>query len=293
MQEASERSISGFLREVYDQWSRDNAMSQGAALAYYTFFSMAPLLVLAIAIAGLAFGRAAAEGQIVQQIESVMGADGARTIQAMIARASTPAAGLTATAVSLATMLLGASGVFGQLQASLNHIWGVAEVASGGALGWLRKRVASFGMVMVIGFLLLVSLVLSAALTGARDFLGERFPVLTRVLPLVDFLIPFIVITVMFAMIYKLLPATKLRWSDVWLGAAFTALLFSVGKLGIAIYLGRAGVTSVYGAAGSLVLVLLWIYYSSQILLLGAEFTEVYSRRYGSRPGERPKLPQH
>ncbi len=286
---ADDRSIAGFLREVFAQWSGDNAMSQGAALAYYTFFSMAPLLVLAIAIAGLVFGRAAAEGQIVQQIEAVMGADGARTIQGMIARASTPAAGLTATAISLVTMLLGASGVFGQLQSSLDHIWGVAAQSSGGVLGWLRRRLASFGMILVIGFLLLVSLVLSAGLSGARGLLGERLPILTGVAPLLDFLIPFAVITVMFAMIYKLLPAARLRWSDVWLGAAATALLFSIGKTGIGIYLGRAGVTSVYGAAGSLVLVLLWIYYSAQILLLGAEFTEVYSRRYGSRPGERPR----
>ncbi len=289
MADASDRSISAFLREVYDQWSRDNAMSQGAALAYYTFFSMAPLLVLAIAIAGLAFGRAAAEGQIVQQIETAMGADGARTIQAMIARASTPAAGLTATAISLVTMLLGASGVFGQLQASLDHIWGVAERTGGGLLGWLRRRLASFGMVLVIGFLLLVSLVLSAGLSGARERLGEYLPASASLLPLVDFLIPFAVITLMFAMIYKLLPSAKLRWGDVWLGAAVTSLLFSVGKTGIGVYLGRAGVTSVYGAAGSLVLVLMWIYYSAQILLLGAEFTEVYSRRYGSRLGERAK----
>jgi membrane protein len=180
-------------------------------------------------------------------------------------------------------MLLGASGVFGQLQASLNLIWGVKGTSAGGVLGYLQRRAISFGMILVIGFLLLVSLALSAALQGVRELIVEQIPALAGSLGMLDFSIPFVVIALLFALIYKFLPDVRLRWGDVWLGALVTALLFSVGKLGIGIYLGRAGVTSVYGAAGSLVLVLLWIYYSAQILLLGAEFTEVYSRRFGSR----------
>ncbi|MGH7342113.1 MAG: YihY/virulence factor BrkB family protein, partial [Candidatus Rokuibacteriota bacterium] len=170
-----------------------------------------------------------------------------------------------------------------QLQSSLNHIWHAKGQSGGGVLGYLRRRAMSFGMILVIGFLLLVSLALSAVLQGVRDLIGALVPGLSGSLSAVDFTVPFVVIALLFALIYKFLPDVRLRWGDVWLGAIVTALLFSFGKLGIGIYLGRAGVTSVYGAAGSLVLVLLWIYYSAQILLLGAEFTEVYSRRYGSR----------
>ena len=276
------KGVLALLREVYAEWQKDNALSLGAALAYYTIFSMAPLLVLVIAIAGLVFGAAAAEGQIVGQIADLVGAAPAKTIEGMIARASGAKAGIVATVVSLVTMALGASGVFGQLQQSLNIIW-EAPPPRGGLRGQLRRRAAAFGMILGIGFLLLVSLVLSAALAAVHDLLARDLPLLGRMLPLINFLISFTVITALFAMIYKILPDVRLHWRDVWLGASVTALLFTVGKALIAFYLGRAGVTSVYGAAGSFVLVLLWVYYSAQILFLGAEFTEVYSRRYGSR----------
>jgi membrane protein len=204
-------------------------------------------------------------------------------IQGMIARASRPSAGIVATLVSLGTMVLGASGVFGQLQQSLNQIWDVGARSGGGFRGHLKRRAAAFGMILGIGFLLLVSLVLSAALAGLHDFLARHLPLASRILPLVNFALSFGVVTALFAMIFKILPDARMEWRDVWPGAAVTALLFTVGKSLIALYLGRAGVTSVYGAAGSLVLVLLWVYYSAQILFIGAEFTEVYSRRYGSR----------
>ena len=259
-----------FLREVLAEWQRDRALVLGAALAYYTLFALAPLLVLVIAVAGLALGRAAAQGEIVAQIEGLMGPDGAKMIEGMIVRASRPASGVVATLVSLGTMLLGASGVFGQLQAALDQIFGAEASArrGGGVRAAVRQRLAYVGMILGIGFLLLVSLVLSAALAAVHDLLAARLPVAARVLP---------------PLVYKVLPAVELAWRDVWLGAACTAILFTTGKSLIGIYLGRAGATSVYGAAGSLVLVLLWIYYSAQILLLGAEFTEVYSRRWGSR----------
>jgi membrane protein len=271
------------LREVYAKWQRDNALSLGAALAYYTIFSIAPLLVLVIAIAGLVFGQAAAQGEIVAQIGGLVGPSGAQTIEDMVARASRPAAGVLATLASLGTMALGASGVFGQLQQALNRIWDVQAPRRAGWRGHVARRAAAFGMILGIGFLLLASLVLSAALAALHGLIARHLPVLARLLPPLELALSFGVVTALFAMTFKLLPDVEMPWRDVWLGAAVTALLFTVGKTLIALYLGRAGVTSVYGAAGSLVLLLLWVYYSAQILLLGAEFTEVWSRRYGSR----------
>jgi membrane protein len=271
-----------FLKEVLAEWSKDNALTLGAALAYYTIFSLAPLLVLVIAIAGLVFGRAAAQGEIVAQIGGLVGDAGARAIEGMIARASGPKAGVLATVASLVTMALGGSGVFGQLQSSLNHIWEVSPRRSG-LRGHVRRRIVAFGMILGIGFLLLVSLVLSAALAGLHDLIAAHLPLLAVALPALNFAVSFAVVTALFAMIFKVLPDADMHWRDVWLGAAVTALLFTLGKTLIALYLGRASVTSVYGAAGSLVLILLWVYYSAQILFIGAEFTEVYSRRYGSR----------
>jgi membrane protein len=272
-----------FLKEVFQEFSNDNALTLGAALAYYTVFSMAPLLVLVIAVAGLVFGRAAAQGEIVAQVQGVLGAAGAETIESMIERASQPASGIVATLISVATMIFGASGVFGQLQGSLNQIWGAETVRRTGVRGQVQRRLLAFSMILGTGFLLLVSLALSAVLAGVHRMLSELFPVLSEFLPLANFLLSFAIVTALFAMIFKLLPDARIEWRDVLLGAAVTALLFTIGKSLIGIYLGRAGVTSVYGAAGSLVLILLWVYYSSQLLFLGAEFTEVYSRRYGSR----------
>ena len=277
------RTILAFLREVLQEWSNDNALTLGAALAYYTIFSMAPLLVLAIAVAGLVFGRAAAEGQIVAQIQDVMGPQGAELIQNMIQRASEPATGAIATVVSLATMFFGASGVFGQLQSSLNLIWGADSLRRTGVKGQLQRRAASFSMILGIGFLLLISLALSTLISGLHQAIDVYLTVPSELISLANFSVSFLVVMALFAMIIKLLPDARIEWRDVWLGAAVTAVLFTIGKGLIGIYLGRAGVTSVYGAAGSLVLVLLWVYYSAQLLFLGAEFTEVYSRRFGSR----------
>ncbi len=276
-------ALTAFLREVAQEWSKDNALTLGAALAYYTIFSMAPLLVLAIAVAGLVFGRAAAQGEIVAQIQGMLGASGAELIESMIERASEPSSGRLATVVSLVTMLFGASGVFGQLQGSLNQIWGADPARRTGVKGQLQRRAASFSMILVIGFLLLVSLALSALISGLHGFIEEYFTVPSQLVSLANVGVSFAIVMAMFAMIFKLLPDARIEWRDVWLGAAVTAILFTLGKSLIGIYLGRAGITSVYGAAGSLVLVLLWVYYSAQLLFLGAEFTEVYSRRFGSR----------
>jgi membrane protein len=282
-----------FLRELYDQWRKDNALSHGAALAYYTLFSMAPLLMLLIAITGLVLGRAAAQGELVGHIEGVIGPDGARTVEGMIASVSAPKSGLVASAVSLLAMLFGASGVFGQLRTSLNQIWEVSATAGAGMAGVARQRLASFLIILGIGGLLLASLLLTAVLAAVHDLLARHLPLLGEVLPTLNFLLSFLLTTTLFAMIYKVLPDAKMDWRDVWLGATATALLFTIGKTLIGIYLGRAGAASIYGAAGSLVVVLLWVYYCAQIFFVGAEFTEVYSRWYGSRrsgshPGSLP-----
>jgi len=274
--------IVDFLREVGREWRDDDALIQGAALAYYALFAMAPLLVLIIAVAGLVLGRAAAQGRLVEEIQGLMGPDGARMVEGMVEHVSSPGSGITATAVSLATIVLGASGVVGQLRSSLNRIWGVRPT-QGGVRGMLLQRLVALGLIVGMGGLMLVSAALSAVLAAVHDVLAANVPLLARLLPLANFTVSFALATVLFGMIYRLLPDVDLGWRDVILGASVTALLFTIGKSLIGLYLGRAGATSIYGAAGALVLVLLWIYYSAQILMLGAEFTDVYSRRYGSR----------
>ncbi len=279
------RPTLALLREVVAQWQRDRALAQGAALAYYTLFSMAPLLVLVIALAGLALGRSAAEGELVDRIAGLAGPESARLLVGMIGQVSRPRSGVLATAASLLTMVFGATGVFAQLQASLNDIFRAPRPARTGVRGFVRQRVAAFAMILGVGALLFVSLVLSAAVAAVRGFVTVHLPLLGRLLPLLDVALSLAVVSALFALVYKVLPDVHLRWRDVWLGAGVTAVLFTIGKSLIALYLGRVVRTSVYGAAGSLVLLLLWVYYSSQILFLGAEFTEVYSRRYGSRRG--------
>ena len=274
--------ILDFLREVAREWRDDDALIQGAALAYYALFAMAPLLVLIIAVAGMVIGRTAAQGRLVEQIQDLMGPEGARMVEGMIEHVSSPASGIAATLGSLATILLGASGVVGQLRTSLNRIWGV-RARPGGVRGMVRQRLAALGLIVGIGMLMIVSVTLSAVLSAVREVLATHVPLLSRLLPAANFALSFLLATALFGMIYRVLPDVDLGWGDVILGAAVTALLFTIGKSLVGLYLGRAGVTSVYGAAGTLVFVLLWVYYSAQILLLGAEFTEVYSRRYGSR----------
>ncbi len=272
-----------FFREVYDQWRKDNALSHGAALAYYTLFSMAPLLMLIIAIAGLVLGRTAAQGELVGQIQGLIGPDGAKTVEGMIANVSAPRSGIIASVVSVLTILFGASGVFGQLRRSLNQIWEVTVTKGGGVRGAARQRLAAFAIIVGIGGLLLASLVLSAALATLHNVLERHLPLLGDVLPPLNFALSLFLTATLFAMIYKILPDVDMGWRDVWLGAGATAVLFTIGKTLIGLYLSHTGAASIYGAAGSLVVVLLWVYYCAQIFFVGAEFTEVYSRWYGSR----------
>ena len=272
------------LKQTWTEWNEDKAPRLGAAFAYYTIFSLAPLLIVAITIAGAVFGDEAARGQIQSEISGMIGESAAKMVEDMIKSAgANKNAGIFASVASIGTLLLGSSALFAQLQESLNTIWEVAPKPSSGIVQMLIQRLLSFSMVLGVGFLLLVSLVLSAAITAAGHFMGDYLPIPEGTLQLLNFVVSFFIVTVLFAMIFKILPDVEVKWHDVWIGAAITSLLFALGRYGLSIYLGRAGVSSTYGAAGSLVLILLWVYYAAQILFFGAEFTQVYANRYGSK----------
>src|SRR5882724_1722476 len=281
------RAISALLKTTYLEWSKDKAPRMGAALAYYTIFSLAPLLIIAVAIAGLAFGMEAAQGEIAGQIQGLIGRDGAKAVQSMIQSAHKPVHGVIGSLIGVFVMFLGASGVFSEMQDALNSIWHVNPDSKAGVLNLIKERFLSFGMVLGIGFLLLVSLLLSALLAAIVEYVGSIFPVLAVLLESLDFLLSLLSITVLFAMIFKLLPNIKIAWSDVWVGAALTSLLFTAGKFVIGFYIGKSVSASAYGAAGSLVVVVAWIYYSALLLYFGAEFTRVYARTLGSQARER------
>jgi membrane protein len=280
------RNILSLFKQTISEWNEDKAPTLAASLSYYTVFSVAPLLVIAVGVAGLVFGEEAVRGQLHGELQGLVGDSGAEVIEQMMVSARKPSTGILATGLGLLALVFGATGVFVQLQDALNHIWHVKPAPRNGLLNLVRIRFLSFAMVLVIGFLLLVSLVVSAALAAVGAYLGNVFPGWQVLWQGLNLLISFAAITVLFAMIYKILPDTHVAWKDVWFGAAVTSLLFSLGKFAIGLYLGRSSVASAYGAAGSLVIVLLWVYYSAQILFLGAEFTQVFARRHGSRIGE-------
>lgn len=277
------QAIFRLLKETITEWQDDKVPLLAAALAYYTVFSIAPLLIIAIAIAGAFFGEEAARGEIIDQIQGLIGQQGAEAIQSMLQNTQQPNAnsGL-ATLFGIITLLIGATGVFGQLQEALNIIWDVKPKPGVGLRVFLLSRLLSFAMVLVIGFLLLVSLLLSAILAAISHFFGDLIPGFQFIGQLLNFTLSFGVITLLFAAIYKVLPDVKVPWQNLWLGAIVTALLFNAGKSLIGLYLGNSAVSSTYGAAGSLVVILIWIFYSAQIMLLGAEFTQVYSRYHGT-----------
>jgi membrane protein len=280
-------SIWELIKKTASSWSDINAPRLGAALAYYTLLSMAPLLVVCIGIAGLVFGQQAAQQQIASQIQNVVGSQGSEAIQTMLSHLGQPAQGITAAAIGFLLLLFGASGVFGELRDSLDLVWGAKPKAASGLVGMVKYRFFSFAMVLGVGFLLLVSLVLSAAIAAAGKFFAAYLPAPEVVLHAANLLFSFLVVTGLFAMLYKFVPDCDIDWRDVWIGAAVTSLLFSIGKFAIGLYLGKASVGSAYGAAGSLVVFLVWIYYSAQIFFLGAEFTHVFAERHGSLAKER------
>jgi membrane protein len=258
----------------------DGAPRFSAALAYYSIFAMAPLVIIAISVAGLVFGEEAARGQIYQQIHWLLGEKGAAEIQTLIQASNDTSKGLIGTIVGVITLLIGASGVFAQLKDALNSIWGV-RLKSRGLLGSLREYLLTFSMVVGIGFLLIISLLLSAALQALSTLMSGYLPIPGFVLPLTT-LVSFFVLVLLFSIIFKVLPDVEIGWEDVWVGSVVTAVLFTIGKYLIGLYLGTSSISSSFGAAGALILLLVWVYYSTTIFLLGAEFTKVYALHHGS-----------
>ncbi len=269
------------LKKAGTDWLDHKAPRLAAAVAYYTILSLAPLLVIAVAVAGFVFGEKAARGGIVEQFRGMVGQSGAEAIQSMLEHAGKPGSGVWATIIGVATLLLGASGVFGELQDALNTVWDVKPRPGRGIRGILKDRLLSFGMVLCVGFLLLVTLVLSTALSALDNVLAGILPGLPYMMRAANMVLSFLIVTLLFAMMYKFLPDVQLRWREVWLGAAVTAGLFTLGKYLIGLYLGKAGVASPFGAAGSLVALVVWIYYSALILFFGAELTQVMAKRMG------------
>lgn len=273
------QTVAGLFWEALKGWWNDNVPRLGASLSYYTIFALAPVLLVAIAVAGAAFGEDAVRGRVVGELEELTGRSSAAVIQQLLARAADQEAGAVAAVVGGVTFLLTSTGAFLELQAALNQIWGVKAQPNANVVSFLRQRLVSFGLVVCIGFLLLVSLAVSAALSAAEEWMRGRLPESALALQAASSALSFAVITVLFALLYKVLPDVRLAWKDVWVGGAVTALLFSVGKYLIGLYLGNSAPASSYAAAGSFLVFLLWVYYSSQIVLLGAEFTRVWAER--------------
>lgn len=270
-------------------WIADRASSMGAALAYYMVFSLAPMLILVIAIAGLVFGHVAAQGAIVAQLGDLMGVEGATALQAMIISAGQKRAGIIATLVGTGTLLIASTAVFVELQAALNVIWKVQGRPRRALIAVAREQLVSLSLILALGFLLLVSLVLSAVLAAFGYYLQDILPGLPFMLSILHGALSFGVTSILFGMMFKFLPDAAVAWQDVWIGAITTALLFSLGKYLIGLYIGSSNVASTYGAAGALVIMLLWIYYSAQILLFGAEFTKACADRRLALCAERDK----
>lgn len=276
-------SLPRLCKDAVMAWIDDFAPSMGAAISYYTMFSLAPLLVIVIAIAGALFGAEAVQGQIAAQLSGLIGAEGALAVQGLIRSASEPSRGLVAGAISIVVLVVGATTVFAELQSALDRIWHVPERAKPqGVWGILRARVLSFGLILGLAFLLMVSLVVSAALAALGSWSAALLPGWEALLQGVNILVSLAILTVLFAMIFKFMPSAPIAWRDVWVGAGVTAVLFEIGKVLIGLYLGKSGVNESFAAAGSLVVLLAWVYYAAQIFLLGAEFTKVYANAHGS-----------
>ncbi len=274
-----------FVKAV-KSWVDDYAPSMGAAISYYTVFSLAPLLVIVIALAGAFFGREAVQGVIVEQLTGLIGRDGARLVEDLVRAASDTDKGLIAGLISFFVLLVGATTVFAELQSALDRIWHVPDAKKpSGVMAILRARLLSFGLILGLAFLLTISLVVSAGVAAFGTWMGGMMPGSEAMLHAINLLVSLSIATLLFAMIFKLMPSTLIAWRDVWVGAFVTAVLFEVGKLVIGLYLGKSGVTESFAAAGSLVVLLAWVYYAAQIFLLGAEFTKAYADAHGSLSG--------
>jgi membrane protein len=277
------------LKQAFTQFRQDKAQRLGAALAYYTIFSIAPLLLIAIAIAGMVFGKSQAQAQIVEQLQRLIGDAGAKAITAMLRSAGKPKSGTLAVIIGVVTLLVGAASVFGNLKDALDTIWNVEEKPSGGIMAMINQRFLSFAMVLGVGFLLLVTLIFDAAIAALGKYAGNRLPGGEALWQSLQLVVSFGVVTVLFAMIFRYLPDAHVEWHDVWAGAFFTAFLFVIGKFALGLYIGKGAVGSSFGAAASLVVLLVWIYWSTNILFFGAEFTQVYARTRGSMRTSEPR----
>jgi len=285
---ASPRSLQTWwtlVKSAVSSWLDDYAPSMGAALSYYSVFSLAPLLLIVVSVAGLVFGEEAVRGELFAQLQGLMGEDAAKAIQGLLASVSKPSHGVVGTIVGLAVLVIGATTVFGELQDALDRIWRAPARKKGGLWSLLRARLLSFGMILALAFLLMVSLVIGAVISALGKWWGPLFGAWEVLAQVVNLVVGFGLTTAIFAIIYKMMPRVHVQWHDVWIGALVTALLFTVGKFLIGLYIGKSGVASGFGAAGSLVIVFVWIYYSAQIFLLGAEFTWVYAKTLGSMRG--------
>ena len=282
------KSLYQLAKTAFGNWMADYAPSMGAALAYYTVFSLAPLLVIVIAAAALIFGQDAAQAAIVGQASSMIGDNGARAIEGMLASAHKPKHGVIASTLGILILIVGATTVFAELETNLNRVWKVEADHGSGLWHFIRTRLLAFGMITAIVFLLIVSLAVGAGLAAWGKYWSGWFGGLETLLQAANFLVSLAVITILFAMIYKFIPRVAIRWRDVWIGALVTSLLFTLGKFLIGLYIGKTGIESSYGAAGALAVILVWVYYSAQIFLLGAEFTKVYAESHGSRINLKP-----
>ncbi len=274
------------LRDTYQSWLKDKASMMAAALAYYTAFSMAPLIIIVLAIAGFFIDQNEAQSEIVDQIEESVGPDAARFVGGLVENLTEPTSGLISSLLGFAALLWGALGVFNQLQRAIDIIWGVSDIERNGGKfgvwGFVRDRLISFSMLLIVGFLLLVSLIASTVLSYTDDYLRESLPTVEAFLSFFSVIFSLALITVLFMLIYRVLPHARLEWRDLWMGSFFTAVLFVIGQLLLGTYLGNSAISSTYGAAGALVLILLWVYYSAQIMLFGAEFIKVFAHKRGA-----------
>ena len=287
------QSLYKLFKTTFQGWVNDYAASMGAALAFYTLFSIAPLLLIVLSITGFVFGVEAARGEIAGQLENLLGEQGALAVQSLLQNVNKPKEGLIASVIGLVLLIIGATTVFAELQSSLDRIWQAPErVKISGLVALFRERLLSFGLILGIGFILMVSLLFSAGLATMHQLWSPQFKEWEFLLNLINIGFSFLMTTAMFALIYKLMPSVKIRWSEVWVGAIITAILFTAGKHLIGLYIGRSSITSGFGVAGSLVALLVWVYYSAQIFLLGAEFTWAYSNIYGSRKTQSPQTSQ-
>jgi membrane protein len=277
------RPVWDLLSETYTAWRNDNAQTLGAALAFYTTFSMAPLLIIIIAIFGVILGKETVQVEILRRAQELIGAQGAAAVRMMIEAAYRPGTGLPATIIGILVILVGSTSALVMLTHSLNIIWGASPNSRTPIWNLVKERLLSFAMILVIGLLLVLSLLLSIVLSFLTGFFQNLLPVPPFFIEVCDFVLSFLLITLLFAVVYKVLPDVKIAWTDVWIGSAVTALLFTLGKFLFGMYLARSSIRSAYGAASSLAIILMWVYYSAQVFLLGAELTQVYANRYGSQ----------